>query len=282
MNISSKYHISARKLDFININLSGDNKIFVDPLKLKKGDTEFQKVCYQKVDNFMRNLLNLVKEKDFKQATEIIENLYERNETKLGYSLETKFGKSFGKSGGKVLVKTLAKSDMLLTGKVEDIFDCIIMLPNIGEDKVSDLITTIIFLDLVSYTQEQCKKWNIPMKEQKLEKLCWNSEREEWEKIKANLPIHKQKPIVFIPRDIASNKIEFSYEKLYREVIIPLYKQRELEDLQSNLVIKYKNGKKQVMGNKLRKLYPCTKYVILDFVQKYDRYYREFKGKIIE
>ena len=244
MNISSKYHIPARKLDFININLSVDNKIFVDPLKLKKGDTEFQKVCYQKVDNFMRNLLNLVKEKDFKQATEIIENLYERNEIKLGYSLENKFGKSFGKSSEKVLVKTLAKNDMLLTGKVEDIFDCIIMLPNIGEDKVSDLITTIIFLDLVSYTQEQCKKWNIPMKEQELEKPCWNSEREEWKKIKANLPIHKQKPIVFIPRDIASNKIEFSYEKLYREVIIPLYKQRELEDLQSNLVIKYKNGKK--------------------------------------
>ena len=37
MNISLKYHIPARKLDFVNINLSKDNKIFLDPLKIKKG-----------------------------------------------------------------------------------------------------------------------------------------------------------------------------------------------------------------------------------------------------
>ena len=120
------------------------------------------------------------------------------------------------------------------------------------------------------------------MAEVELEKLCWDAEQERWKEVKIELPTHSQKPIVFVPKNIASEHVEFSYERLYREVVIPLYKQRELEDSQSNLVVKYKNGTKQVLGNMLRKMYPCTKYVILDFVKKYDDAYRKYKKRIIE
>ena len=74
----------------------------------------------------------------------------------------------------------------------------------------------------------------------------------------------------------------FSYEKLYREVIIPLYKEREKEIPGSRFVIQYKNGKKHVLGNALRQEYPCTKYVVMDFIKKYDNVYREYKEKILE
>lgn len=283
MKLSAKYKVPYHKLDFINIELSGDNKYFIDPYKLKKGEGEFEQKCYQKVDWFIKKLLKLVREKKIKEANEIIGNLYERNETKLGYSLETEYGKSLGENGGKILIKTLARSDVMLTGLVEDIFDCLIMLPNVGEDKVSDLITTIIFLDLIEYTQKQCEVWNIPMKEVELARLCWDANDENWKKVKTKLPVHLDLPIVFVPkRIVTSNELEFSYERLYRQVIIPLYKQREFETRGSNLVVKFKNGRKQVLGNELRKLYPCTKYVVLDFVKKYDVYYREFKRKIID
>ena len=282
MNISTKYHIPARELDFANINLSGDNQLFIDPLKLKKENKPLHQKAYQEVNYFMQKLLTLARERKIEEINQIIENLYERNETKLGYSIRTKHGKSFGENGGKILFHTLAKSEVILTGLVEDIFDCIIMLPNIGEDKVSDLITTIIFLDLVKYTQQQCQKYHIPMREVELEKLCWNPQKEQWEKVITKLPIHCKKPIVFIPKSMVSRKVEFSYEKLYRQLIIPFYKQRELEDSKSKLVLHYKNGRVQVKGNELRKLYPCTKYVILDFVKKYDSLYREYKKRKID
>ena len=120
------------------------------------------------------------------------------------------------------------------------------------------------------------------MSEVELEKLCWNPQKEQWEKVIAKLPIHCKKPIVFIPKSMVSTKVEFSYEQLYRHLIIPFYKQRELEDPASKLVLHYKNGRVQVKGNELRKLYPCTKYVILDFVKKYDSLYREYKKRIID
>ena len=154
MNISIKYHIPARKLDFVNVNLSKDNKLFLDPVRIKKATSEFHKTCYKKIELFIQELLTFARNKEYQKLLVMIDNLYERNETKLGYSIRTKHGKSFGENGGKILFHTLAKSEMILTGLVEDIFDCIIMLPNIGEDKVSDLITTIIFLDLVEYTKQ--------------------------------------------------------------------------------------------------------------------------------
>lgn len=282
MKLSYKYKIPYNKLDFVNIDLKGDNKFFIDPYKLKNGQTQFQHNCYEKVDNFIKLLLQLSKEKNIEKITEIIENLHERNETKFGYSLETKSGKSLGESGGELLVKTLAKNDVILTGMIEDIFDCLIMLPNVGRDKISDLITTIIFLDLIDYTQEQCENWDIPMKKVELNQLCWDANCQKWRKIVTELPIHSNSPIVFVPQNIVSVNLEFSYERLYREVIIPVYKQRELETPGSNLVVKYKNGRKVVLGNKLREIYPCTKYVVLDFVKKYDIYYREFKRRIVE
>lgn len=131
----------------------------------------------------------MVRNKEYSKLIEMIENLYERNETRLGYSLESTFGKSFGENGGRDLVKLLAKDEMINNGEVEDIFDCLIMVPNIGEDKVSDLITTIIFQDLINYTQKQCELWKIEMQKVKLEKLCWDSENQKWIKIQTVLPI---------------------------------------------------------------------------------------------
>ena len=281
MNISIKFGIPARKMDFVNINLSKDNKLFIDPLLIKRGTTELHKICYRKIENFVNKLLVLAQNKEYKKLIEFIENLYERNETKLGYSIDTTYGKSFGENGGTDLVKLLSRNEILESGFVEDIFDCLIMIPNIGEDKVSDLITTIIFLDLVEYTQKQCSLWGIHTENIKLEKLCWNSKKEIWEERIEKLPIYNDKPIVFVPKSFVGKNYLFSYEKLYRDIIIPLYKELELQNRNSSFVVEYKNGRKHVLGNALRKKYPCTKYVILDFIKKYDLVYRQYKNKII-
>lgn len=193
MKISRKYQLPAQKLDFVNINLAKDNKIFIDPVKIKNGTSEIHKTCYKKIDSFIQILLELSRKREYKKLLEIIDNFHERNETRLGYSLESTYGKSFGENGGRDLVKLLAKSEMVSNGEVEDIFDCLIMVPNIGEDKVSDLITTIIFLDLIKYTQEQCNLWKIEMKNVSISKLCWNADNETWIKVKKQLPIDERK-----------------------------------------------------------------------------------------
>ena len=87
---------------------------------------------------------------------------------------------------------------------------------------------------------------------------------------------------MFVPKKKKKKKYIFSYEKLYSDVIIPLYKNIEVRKEDSKFVVKYKNGRVHVLGNELRKEYPCTKYVILDFIKNYDLVYREYKSKFLK
>ena len=54
---------------------------------------------------FINKIINLAKNKQYDKLIEFIDNFYERNETRLGYSIETTYGKSFGENGGKFQAK---------------------------------------------------------------------------------------------------------------------------------------------------------------------------------
>ena len=281
MKISTRFHIPALQLDFANVNLSKDNLLFLDPFRIRNGNTEMHKKCYSKIEKFVDNMIELSKNKEYNKLLGFIDIFCERNETKLGYSLQSTYGKSFGSRGGESIIKLLSKGSVFEQGFVEDIFDFSIVVHNIEKDKVSDLITTIIFEDLIEYTQEQCKQWKIPTETVKLKKMCWNNTIYNWEKRVEDLPIYNNEAIVFVPKSFVGKEYLFSYENLYRDIIIPLYKYLELQKSESEFVVHYKNGRTHVLGNELRKKYPCTKYVILDFLKNYDLIYREYKNNAL-
>ena len=58
------------------------------------------------------------------------------------------------------------------------------------------------------------------------------------------------KPIVFVPKSFTGKKFLFSYDKLYRDVIIPLYKEREKREKAEE----FPKGKKQYQKNESRNL----------------------------
>ena len=102
----------------------------------------------------------------------------------------------------------------MITFTREIIFDILIVTPNIGEDKISDIITTILFMDLVEYTQKQCELWKIPTKIMKIEKLCWNHYSKTWDKIEANCQHITERQFYLFRRVLWGRNI-FSHMKNY-------------------------------------------------------------------
>ena len=72
MNISTYYHIPARELDFANINLTKDNKLFIDPVRIRNGTTALHKKCYSKIEIFVNNLIKLAQNKEYKKFFRLI------------------------------------------------------------------------------------------------------------------------------------------------------------------------------------------------------------------
>lgn len=278
-----RYLKLEQETEFVNIKLEKDNKLFIDPFLLKTGESNFCRECYQKVENFFQKLVKYAKEGKDKEAYKLVRNLYEREETRLGYSLKSYSGKGFSKTGGMALYRNIKESQAFSLGILEDIFDCAIMLDKIGEDKISDFITSLIFLDLITFTQEKCKEYHIPIEEIEIVKKCWNSKEEKWEKIHTKLPLDKKKnPIVFTPKEIVDFHMMFSYQKIYQDFYIPFYEQQELQNGNEKLIIRYKNGRVQVNRKELKKKYPCNKKKILELIHSRKEEYRNYKKKLLE
>lgn len=273
-----RYFGIKEETDFVNVRLEKDNRLFIDPFLIYKSKNQFDKQCYKNIEEFFTILIEYAKKKDDKNAIKLVKNLYEREETRLGYSLKSYSGKGFSKSGGIKLYNALKENHALQEGLVKDIFDCNIMLTNLGEDKISDLVTSIIFLKLVEFTEEQCSKYQIPTYEVKINKKCWNADKLIWENISCKLPIDKKEnPIVFVPKNITSYKQTFTYENVYQEIYIPYYEQIELNSGNKELLIEYKNGKKRINRKELKKKNPCNKIQILEFITQNKELYIEYK-----
>lgn len=277
MRINNKYHLPREEISFVNIELSKDNLYFLDPYRIYQGEDELSKECKKIIEEYMKQLLEVTKARCKKKADELTKYLIERNETRLGYSHHHIKGKSMGKGGGKDFVQLLVENKQTMDGLIEDIFDCAIMIDNVGEDKVSDLLTSLLSIPLIRYTQEECNMWKIPMKNVILKKKNWDAEKKIWVTLETSLPIYNKMPIILVPKKFVSRNYVFSYKTFYRDVIIPEYKKRELSNPNSDILIHYKNGRIQVNTKILKKRYPCTKYVALDFVKRNDILYREYK-----
>lgn len=275
MKISEKFNVKV--VDFSDVELIKDNNLFIDPFLIAVGDTDFCKRATNDIIDFFDMLLNCAINGNEKNASIIINGLCERNETRLGYSKERLVGKGFSKNAGMTLYKNLKESNAIKTGLVKDIFDCSIMVEKIGQDKISDLITNIIFKQLIDFTQAQCKKLAIPLQEVELKKRYWNSLNRRWEKEKTFLPVDNGMPILFVPNNVLADNSFYTYQTVYRELMLPYYESLELSDASSSLVYLLKNGKRKVDKKKLRKKYPCSKKSVEDFVRNYSDKYTSYK-----
>ena len=79
MKIATKYDLPVREMNFVNVNLDADNKLFIDPMKIRSGKTDFHKYCFSKIEEFVELLIELARNKDYKKLLEYIDNFYERN-----------------------------------------------------------------------------------------------------------------------------------------------------------------------------------------------------------
>ena len=158
----------------------------------------------------------------------------------------------------------------------------------VGNDTISDIVTTLIRRQLLIYTKNQCDLYGIPT-EKRTSKPFWNEITSQWEK-EENIDqlIISGKRILLVPKNIvfAEGYYSFTKEQFVQHDMLNYLQQIELQTPNSTLIKHRAPKKNQTVGDpfvtkkSLRDRDKVDKKKnILEFSSKYPKIMNNFKDK---
>lgn len=204
-------------VDFLNVHLNKDNKIFLDYNKIIKFSDTLSSKMTNRIDNFLGALFKYVFNKKSTETSKLLEGLHECNLTKLGMSK----AKPSGNSVGNILKELIQlNADYVVAALKTGQFSPDVLyfgIDQIGPDRTSDIIVSIVKQELIEFTQEQCAIHGILL-QSTVEKNIFEASTATWLKKAIDLPFYDGSGIIFIPKKFASSasNLNSSFERFLR------------------------------------------------------------------
>lgn len=230
MFISEYLKINKRgheNYDFVDCQLDNDNKVFIDPILLKKSNELWSLNAVKYLISFENCLYKYLD--DYKKLEALLSHAHEQNATKLGYGNGFN-GKGKTSTGLMTCFSKLInlKKDIPTICKIEDIP---ILVEGFAEDFMSDMLTNILHKQLNEFTAEQMEKFNVPPNGE-LEFWTWDIEIESWKKVKMKSWIYKGKEILMVPKYIVRKNYLFRpYQYLYGVIVERMKVEKNWNDM---------------------------------------------------
>ena len=271
------------ELDFVDILVDTDIPLFVDPFAFKIGADDWSKECNDLVIGFFQELIDALRGGNQFKARELLANLHEPNETRLGVSCPKPSalpqGRGIGDKQANSLYSAFAKSKAVETGILTDLSDCELFIEGVSHDKISDITINIIRRKLVKFTQDQCRLWNIPM-ELKPTGPCWDDDAKEWRGGFERLPVYRGSPILLVPKRAIRYRMAVDYSEYYDKHIIEHirqeYERQECVNSAASLT-KVLRGKCRVTKKSVKEKNPSSKTFVREFSEEHPDVLADYK-----
>jgi len=285
MRVSEYYHLdrTQAELDFVDVDVIGDVRVFVDPRALHLLDSEWGAECRFLVQNCFRTIINALGSGNEVEARRILAALREPNETHLGLSRERARGRALGHDSAINVADSLTTSIAVRTGLLEDLEDTILMVEGIGPDIISDMTTNIIRGSLINYTREMCAYYGIPLQEVPSGRI-WNPDTHNWFTQMVHQPVAMGRRLLLVPKAIVRLRMDYDPDEYYRlyllEHLIGVERSANTE-----LVKLLKSGDRRVYIKDLKKKYGIGKNATVRITRQYPEVlgrYRANKSQVIK
>lgn len=222
----SKLHISdiienVRKghsnLNFVDININDDQKLFIDPvlISLERGE------WFVKADSIIQNYFDVLygayKSGDNNLKNYVLKHAVEVNHTKLGYGN----GKNGHGNRADNLIKVFEPLESLCQSidTIKKSVDIPIFINGFNEDGLSDLITNIIHEELNQFTLNELQKYEIEANSED-EYFTWDMKLSQWIKVKRPYFSYDGNKLLLVPKAIVRKKYLFSAGHFLRMAIV--------------------------------------------------------------
>ncbi len=265
MKISEHYGLkrTQAQLEFIDVDLLGDTRLFVDPRALRLLDSEWGERCVALIQDYFRHIIQLIGTGRNTEAQRLLSVLGEPNETHLGLSTGRPKGHGIGPGSAVDLWEALSESEAVRSGLLEDLEDTILMIPGISNDLISDIATNIIRGPLIQFTQEVCRYYGIPLSADVDSGPIWYQQRHQWDSEFVELPITQTGKLLLVPKVIVRRRMEYNPDEYFRHFVLTSLQEAELS-ANSELVRLLKNGTRRVTKRDLIEKYGSGKAMIVE------------------
>lgn len=256
MQVSEYYNLELgqAELDFVDVDVVRDSKLFVDPTAIRSSSTPWAIGCQSLLDDYFHCLTAEVRAGDREAVAALLSELREPNEVRLGFSKGAARGTGLGLVGAARLLDAFFQSPAVRDGIVLTLEDCAILVHGIGPDIVSDMAINIIRAELIEYTRSMCSASNIPIEDPVPSGPLWDTKRRTWMSRPVGLPVAGGIPLLLVPKSLVSSKLAFDRSE-YSKYVLERLRTEELGDPLSELVRELKNGKRIVYKKDLVRRY---------------------------
>lgn len=287
----SEYHNLNKgqsNLDFVDIFLNKDIKLFIDPWALKECGNQFCLKCVSHINGFFDLLIERIKNKENSLAEDMLGFCHEVKEIHLGDAQDSYYGLGMGNEQAGDIYKALSESRAIESGSIQDLEDCALMIEGINRDKISDMVANIIKLPLIEYTQEQCLLHEIQTEEINAG-YYWDNNKKDWISIRAKLPViensGRKEFIILVPKWIVRRDLFLKYSDYFDREILEFEQARHM-NAGTALVRVLKDGSLRPPTKKeLRKRIEKNKKTVAEFTKDNPALlekYKERKNKLFE
>jgi hypothetical protein len=251
-------------LDFVDIRLDTDVRVFVDPSALRASQSLFGHECSSLIQDYFDLLLKRIKDGRHDDAKRMVSSLNERNEFHLGYSRHRSRGHAFGVETAELVWKALTESKASRSGLLKDLEDTALLIEGIGEDMISDAVCNIIRGPLIRYTQDMCEYYGVPLTPDVDSGPVWNPLNERWEQSLVSLPVAGDHGhVVLVPKTFVRHRLTYDGGEYYRYHLMPAMQADEITR-RTALVHLLKDGRKRVYKKDLYKKYGAGKLAAVE------------------
>lgn len=270
--------LSQWQVDFVDVDILGDTRVYIDPTALRRLPTEWGHDCVSLIQDFFKTVIDAIKDGKHNRARLLLRGLREPNETRLGLSRGWSRGRGVGGARADDIWNALAKSKAVQTGLLVDLEDTLLLVERIGYDVVSDIATNLIREPLIDYTQDACRRYGIPMVEGQLSGPLWDPGTKQWTEGRyVKLPSPNGRRLILVPKVVVRRRMEYDRDEFLRDYIFEFLRGVEI-DAKSSLVQLLKSGPR-VTNKDLAKKYGRSKSLIVEIARDHPELLAQYRDK---
>lgn len=287
MRVSEYYKLGRdqSELDFVDVDIRGDTRLYVDPRALRLMTTEWGQECVSLIQQFFRAVLAAIRDGRDDDAKRLLSGLREPNETHLGLSRARARGSALGPELAVDMWEALRETDAATSGLLEDLEETALLVPGIDKDRVSDIATNIIRQNLIGYTHVVAEQYGIPLVAAVDSGPFWDQANEQWVSRFERLPVTKEGKLLLVPKAIVRKKLDYNGSEYFNHYLLTYLQDAELR-AGTELVRLLRSGERRPPTKKsLKEKYGTSKPDIARLTRENPQAlenYREAKRKRIQ